>query len=185
MLSNKKNLDIMLGERHSEREKRVDSNSARRPESANSYVFENKEENSYLNQREKWDLVMINPGQNPTSANSNAELNRLSSELNSRIFREMQERMNSVNTQIQVVISDAISNQVLPQIQNVLRAGFGHLTQNRWNVPAERPEVNPENYRSEKTKSNFRSELTRECFLDNRHEQAYDKCRRSSRRTNE
>ena len=86
----------------------------------------------------------------------------------------MNEMMNSVNTQIQRAISDAISNQVLPQIQNVLRAGSGHLTQNRWNVPAERPELNPEDYRREKTKSNFRSELTRECFLENCQEQAYD-----------
>ena len=83
--------------------------------------------------------------------------------------------MNSVNTQIQRAINDAISNQILPQIQNVLKAGSGHVTQNRWNVLAERPEVNPEDYRSEKTKSNFRSELTRDCFLDNRQERAYDR----------
>ena len=137
-------------------------------------MFENNEEDLYLNHREVGFGNDANPGQNSTSANSNAELNRSSSELNSRISREMDEMLNSVNTQIQRAISDAISNQVLPQIQNVLRVGSGHLTQNRWNVPAERPEVNPENYRSEKTKSNFRIELTRECFFDNRQEQAYD-----------
>ena len=82
----------------------------------------------------------------------------------------MDEIMKSVNTHIQRAISDAISNQVLPQIQNVLRAGSGHLTQNRWNVPAERPEENPDDCRCEKTKSNFRSELTREFFIDNHHE---------------
>ena len=49
------------------------------------------------------------------------------------------------------------------------------MTQNRWNVPAERPEINPEDYRSEKTKSNCRSEPTRDCLLDNHQEQAYDK----------
>ena len=176
MLSDIENLDIMLGERHSEREESVDSNSARRPESANSNAFENNGENLYLSHREMGLGNDDNPGQNSTSAISNAELNRLSSELNSRISREMDEMMNSVNTQIQRAISDAISNQVLPQIQNVLRAGSGHLTENRWNVPAERPEVNPEDYRSKKTKSNFRSELTRECCLDNRQEQAYDTC---------
>ena len=41
MLSNIGNLDIMIGERHSEREESVDSNLARRPEIAHSNVFEN------------------------------------------------------------------------------------------------------------------------------------------------
>ena len=112
------------------------------------------------------------PGQNSASASSNAEMNRLSSEFNSRLPREVDEMMTSVNTQIQRAICDAISNQMLSQIQNALRAGSGHMTQNRWNVPAERPEINPEDYRSEKTKSNFRSEPTRDCFLDNHQEQA-------------
>ena len=58
--------------------------------------------------------------------------------------------MDSVNTQIQRAISDAISNQILPQIQTALSAGTGHLTQNRWNVPSERPEFNPEETYGEK-----------------------------------
>ena len=82
--------------------------------------------------------------------------------------------MSSVKTQIQGAISDAISNQILPQIQNALRAGSGHMTQNRWNVPAERLEINPEYYPSEKTKSNSRSEPTRDCLFDNHQENAYD-----------
>ena len=164
----------MLGGRHSEREVRVNSNSARRPESANSITFENNEENLCLNHREIGLGNDVDPGQNSTSANSNAEFNRLSGELNSRLFREMDEMMNSVNTQIQRVINDAISNQIIPQIQNALKAGSGHVTQNRLNVPAERPKVNPEDYRSKKTKSNFRSDLTRDCLFDNRQEQAED-----------
>ena len=53
-LSNIENLDIMLDERHSEREESVRSNSTRRPESANSNRFENDGEII-----EKWDSVMI------------------------------------------------------------------------------------------------------------------------------
>ena len=64
--------------------------------------------------------------------------------------------MGSVNTQIQKAISDAISNQILPQIQTALNAGSGHLTQNRWNVPSEGPEINPEKTYGEKTKKNTR-----------------------------
>ena len=49
------------------------------------------------------------------------------------------------------------------------------MTQNRWNVPAERQKINHEDYRSETTKINFRSEPTRDCFLENHQEQAYDR----------
>ena len=119
--------------------------------------------------------INADPGQNLASANSNAEINSLSSELNSRLSREMDEMAGSVNTQIQKAISDAISNQILPQIQNALRAVSGLMTQNRWNVPAERQKINHEDYRSETTKINFRSEPTRDCLLENHQEQAYDR----------
>ena len=49
ILSDIDNLDIMLGERHSEREESVNSNSVRRPESANSNTFGNNNENIYSN----------------------------------------------------------------------------------------------------------------------------------------
>ena len=77
---------------------------------------------------------------NSVTGNSSAEINMLSSELNSRISREMDEMMNSVSVQIQRAISDAISTQVLPQIQNVIMAGSGHETRKGWAVPSERPE---------------------------------------------
>ena len=131
MLSDIENLDIMLGERHSEREESVNTNSARKPESANSNMFEINEENLYLNHKEMRLGNDADPGQNSTCANSNAEVNKLSSELNSRLSREMDEMLNSVNTLIQMAINDAISNQILPQIQNALKAGSGHMTQNR------------------------------------------------------
>ena len=70
--------------------------------------------------------------------------------------------MTSVNVQIKRAISDAISNQILPQIQNALRPGSGHLTQNRRNLQSERPEINSEDIRYEKIRENSRSELIRE-----------------------
>ena len=66
--------------------------------------------------------------------------------------------MGNVNTQIQKAISDAISNQILPQIQTALNAGSGHSTQNKWNVPSGGPEINPEETYDEKTKKNIRCE---------------------------
>ena len=65
---------------------------------------------------------------NSATANSSAEINRLSSELNSRISKEMDEMMNSVSVQIRRAINDAVSNEVLPQIQNAVMAGPGHMT---------------------------------------------------------
>ena len=77
----------------------------------------------YLNHGEMGLGNDANPGQNSTSANSNAEINKLSTELHSRLSREMDEMMNSGNTQNQRSISDAISNQILPQLQNAPKAG--------------------------------------------------------------
>ena len=105
-------------------------------------------------------------GQNSVSTNSNAEINRLLSELNSRLSRELDGMMSSVNTQIQRAISDAIDSQILPQIQTASYSGSGHLTQNRWNVPSERPEINPEENCSKKTRRNSRSEQFRDRPID-------------------
>ena len=165
LLSDIEDLDIMLGERHSERNESVNNNSARRPDSATSDMFGNNEENWYLNHAKMRPGNSAEFGQNSKSANSNVGIDRLSSELNSRLSREMDETMNSVNTQIQRAISDAISNQILPQMQIALIAGSGHVTQNRCNVPAERPEINPEGYRCEKRKNYFRNEPTREMTI--------------------
>ena len=149
----------MLGGRHSERDGSANSNSPRRPESVTSDMFGNGEENLELNRTEMRSGNNADPGQNSASANSNAEINRLSSELNSRLSREVDEMMSIVITQIQTAISHAISNQILPQIQNALRAGSGQMTQNRWNVPAERPEIIPKNTAVRKLKATLEVSL--------------------------
>ena len=66
--------------------------------------------------------------------------------------------MNSVSDQIQRAISDAISTQVLPQIQNVIKAGSGHGTRKGWDVLSERPELNSEVQRNLNAKNNLRNE---------------------------
>ena len=68
--------------------------------------------------------------------------------------------MNSVSVQIQRAINDAISNQVLPQSQNAIMVGSGHMTKRGWNVPVERPETISEGLRSEKARNDLRSEQT-------------------------
>ena len=74
--------------------------------------------------------------------------------------------MSSVNTQIQRAISDAISSQILPQIQSALSTGLGHSTQNKWNVPSERPEANSEVLQNASSRDNSRSKPNRDRTYD-------------------
>ena len=78
ILSDIENLGIMLGERHSERDKSLNSNSTRRPESTNSKMFGNDDQDMYLNLRETGFGHITDPGHNSASGNSNVEINRLS-----------------------------------------------------------------------------------------------------------
>ena len=161
MLSDIENIDIMLGENHfnaKERESSLNSNLPRRSRSFASNESENETENVGRNQRNDHSRTNIEYDQNSVTANSSAEINRFSSELNSRISREMDEMMNSVSVQIQRAISDAISTQVLPQIQNVMMAGSGHGTRKGWDIPSERPELKSEDQRNLNVKNNLRNE---------------------------
>ena len=161
ILSDIENLDIILGENHFdtvEKQESLTSNLARRPESADSNNLGNDDENMYLKSRVIRSGINADYGQNSASVNSSAEISRLSSELNSRLSREMDEIMNSVSVQVQRAINDAISNQVLPQIQNAIMAGSGHMTKKGWNVPAERPEANSEVPRNENARNNSKGE---------------------------
>ena len=123
MLLDMENLDVMLGGNHFsdiEREEGLNSNLPGRPESAASSNFENDNGEMCPNR----DLgTNADYGQNSASGSSGAEINRLSSELNSRLSRELDEMMGKVNTHIQRAFSDAISNQILPQIQTALNVG--------------------------------------------------------------
>ena len=160
MLSDIENLDIMLGGDHfnrNERSESLNSNQARRPGSPFGDEFENEDEDRSSIARNDELGPNAELGQNSVRGSSNAEINRLSSEINSRIPREMDEMMNSVSVQIQRAISEAISNQVLPQIQNALMADSGHMTKERWNVPSERPEGYSEVLRNSDSRNNLKS----------------------------
>ena len=121
----------MLGENHfneTERDESLDSASVRRHDSVMGNNLENEGGSSYSNYKSSNARTNAVYGQNSADVSSQAEINKLSSELNSRISREMDEIMNSVSVQIQRAINDAISNQVLSQIQNVISAGSGRVT---------------------------------------------------------
>ena len=163
ILSDIENLDIILGENHfneTEREESLDSTSIRRHESVARNNLENEGESSYSNHRNANTRTNTCYGQNSADMSSQAEISELSSELNSRISIEMGEMMNSVSSQIQRAIKDAISNWVLPQIQNAIMAGSGRVTKKGWDVPAERPEINSEVPRNLNTRITLRNEQT-------------------------
>ena len=134
IMSDIENLDVILVWNHFDSEESEDNILARRPESASCNASDN-EERPHLNTRENGSGSSTDRGQNSTGASSSAEFNKLSGELNFRISRETDEMMNSVSVQIQRAINDAISNQILPQIQNSFKAGSGQTTQKGWNVP--------------------------------------------------
>ena len=161
MLSDIENLDIMLGENHfktREREGSLNSNLPRRSRGFASNESENEDGNIGRDQGNINSRTNTECDRTSVTGNSSAEINRLSSELNSRISREMDEMMNSVNVQIQKAVCEAISTQVLPQIQNVIMAGSGHGTRKGWDVPSERPELNSEVQRNLNVKNSLRNE---------------------------
>ena len=86
----------------------------------------------------------------------------------------MDEMKNSVSVQIQRAINDTVSNQVLPQIQNVIMAGLGHMTNKGWNVPAEELEINTEVLRNEKARNNSKSELVQNRLSNGTIDNAFD-----------
>ena len=134
ILSDIENLDIMLGEIHfngTERDESLDSASVRRHDSVMSNNLENEGGSSYSNHMNSNARANGVNGQNSADLSSQAEINKLSSEVNSRISRETDEMMNSVSFQIHRAINDAISNQVLPQIQKAILAGSGRVTRKR------------------------------------------------------
>ena len=160
MLSDIENLDIMLGENHfgrNGRDESVSSNFGRRPGSTSADELENNGENRNSATRDLGPDNNADYGQISTGGNSSAEINKLSSELNSRLSRELDDMMCSVNSQIQRAISDAISNQILPQIQSASSAGSGHSTQSRWNDSSERPEVYSEGLQNSNPKDSSTS----------------------------
>ena len=109
ILSDIENLDIMLGENHfndARRDGSLTGTSIRRQESITSNNLENEEMDFHSDHRNLGVGTSAGYDQNSASIDSQAEINKLSSELNSRISREMDEMMNSVSSQIQRAISD-------------------------------------------------------------------------------
>ena len=160
MLSDIENLDIMLGEDHFDTREREGSQNSHLPRGSRSFASnesENEDGNMSRNQRISNSRVNAEFDHNSATCNSSAEINRLSSELKFSISREMDEMMISVNAQIQRAVSDAISTQVLPQIQNVIMAGSGHGTRKGWDIPSERLEPIPEVQQSSNIKNTLRN----------------------------
>ena len=161
ILSDIENLDLMLGENHfndTRRDGSLDGTSNRRRESITSNNLKNEEMDLHSDHRNLGVGTSARYDQNSASIDSQVGINKLSSELNSRISREMDEMMNSGSSQIQRAISDAINNQVLPQIQNVIMDGSGQETRRGWERSDERPESYSEVQYNAKAKTSLNSD---------------------------
>ena len=103
----------MLGGNHLERYKSETSNYGRRPESPSYGTLLNQNSISHPNSQSQ-------NGQSSRDIDSGSEFSRLSGELNQRLTREMSDFMSIVSFKIQRAINEAISDQILPQIQATL-----------------------------------------------------------------
>ena len=74
--------------------------------------------------------------------------------------------MSSVSSQIQMAISEAIREQVLPQIQTALKSGQGQVPCKGWNVPAESPLYRSEETFNRKFSSSSRDEFPQSFIRD-------------------
>ena len=101
ILSVIENLDIMLGANHfngTEKDESPYSTSVRRHESVMSNNLDEGEEGPNSDHRNSNVRSSADYGQNSADMNSEAEINKLSSELKSRISREMDEMMSNVSS---------------------------------------------------------------------------------------
>ena len=101
ILSDIENLDIMLGENHfngSGRDNSLNGTSIRRQNSIVSNNLEDEETNLHSENENLGIGTSAGYGHNSASLDSQAEINRLSSELNSRISREMDDMFNNVSS---------------------------------------------------------------------------------------
>ena len=151
MLSDLKNMDIMIGSNHFEGEDSEFGNTPRRPESLSYDALVDHNTNSFSNSGENKMRRFAGNGRNSREIDSSSEINKRSGEFT----QEMNELMSSVSSQIQRAVSRAINEQVLPHIQASPRSRSGQMPQKEWNVPTERPERNmdPKDISTEKLES--------------------------------
>ena len=173
MLSDIKNLDILLGSNRLEREESEFSNSVRRTESPSYNALVNHDVKFHSISGEDVIRGHAGNGQESREVDSSSEINRLSAELNPRISHDMNDLMSSVSSQIQRAITEAINEQVLPQIQATLTSRPGQVPNSRWEGLDRRPECRSEEALNLRFRSSSRDEpprdLNRNEGLENTH----------------
>ena len=74
--------------------------------------------------------------------------------------------MNTVSSQIQRDINEAINDQILPQIQAILTSGQGQMPKTRWKVPPRRQGFSSEKALFRKFGSSSRDECNRDSNIN-------------------
>ena len=116
-------------------------------------------------------------GQSLRETDSSSEFNKVSGELNQRITQVMgDDFMSTVSYETERAINEAISDQILPQIQATLRAGQGQLPERRWEVPVRGQGFRSEEALNHRFRSNSRDEFPRFPNRNEDLESTHDSC---------
>ena len=94
------------------------------------------------------------------------KLENMANEMNSRISQELDGLLFTVNTQVQRAIDNAISAQILPQIQTAFRAANG-------NVPGEGPDSGAEGLNRSANMTSSRNDVSEGLNQENRPREAH------------
>ena len=117
MLSDYGNMDIMLGDGNSNSTERELDSLINAPDRQQDFQsFPNRENSSQENE-----IRDIDNRNEPIGESRLIEsINTLSGEMNARMSREMESMMDFMQTQISRAINSAISERIIPEIQNMM-----------------------------------------------------------------
>ena len=131
------------------------------PESPSHNALVNHVVNSHSNSRKDEIRSYTGNGRNSIEVDSCSEINKFSGEVNRGSTHEMNDLMSCERSQIQRAISEAINEQVLPQIQATLKSGQGLVPRSGREVSGRRPDCRSEEALSRKIRSSLRDEFPR------------------------
>ena len=151
-MSDLENMDVMLGSPHFNE---IDTEN--RSLNGNS---EPREGSSNDNEIRTYNRANSHRGPE-ISETKERKLENMANEMNSRISQELDGLLFTVNTQVQRVIDNAISAQILPQIQTVFRAANG-------NGPSEGPDSGAEGLNRSANMTSSRNDVSEGLNQENR-----------------
>ena len=164
-MSDLENMDVMLGSPHFN-----EMDTENRSLNGNS---EPREGSSNENEIRTYNRANSHRGPE-ISETLERKLENIASEMNSRISQELDGLLFTVNTQVQRAIDNAISAQILPQIQTAFRAANG-------NGPSEGPDSGAEGLNRSVNMTSSRNDISEGLNQENRPRETHYNNNRNSK----